>query len=147
MLYVKAQPLLFLQPNLLAQALAKLPSLRVFHLQAAAEARSPLKDYTMADLETVAQAAGSELEQIGFTNRVYAVRRRRLIAEDGSGKTGSGWRRCDTLEAAVEARRAAGLEASACGATEIPISVAIEVTLVPWNQPAAIPEIFQVWRG
>jgi hypothetical protein len=70
-----------MKPKWIASHLARMPNLRIFHLQTS-ERRPEEEIYTMADLTVLAQACGERLEQIGWANRVYHVRRRCVLVHD-----------------------------------------------------------------
>ncbi|GHJ88840.1 hypothetical protein NliqN6_5242 [Naganishia liquefaciens] len=120
------------EPKWIASHLARMHDLRVFHLQTS-ERRPEEEVYTMADLELLAQGCGEKLEQIGWANRVYHVRRRRVLGdrEEGTQFLRQGWRH----ESEEWQKRADLAERD-------------EVYLEPWQAgTGSIPEIFQVWRA
>lgn len=87
----------------------------------------------MADLTVLAQACGEKLEQIGWANRVYHVRRRLVLVRDqAEGRiVRKGWRHWS--EEWEERQDVHEQE---------------EVYLEPWQGgTGTIPEIFQVWRA
>lgn len=121
-----------LQPTWIASHLARMPDLRVFHLQTS-ESRPEAEVYTIADLTILAQGCGDKLEQIGWANRVYHVRRRRVVVYDATeGATSrQGWRHRDEEWEQVE-----------------DVLERDDVYLELWHTgTGTIPEIFQVWRA
>jgi hypothetical protein len=87
----------------------------------------------MEDLTILAQGCGDKLEQIGWANRVYHVRRRRVIEHDAADRSSSrrGWRHYDGDWEEIE-----------------DVLERDDVYLEPWHTGSGtIPEIFQVWRA
>lgn len=106
--------------------------LRVFHLQTS-ERRPEEEVYTMADLALLAQGCGEKLEQIGWANRVYHVRRRRVFGAD---------------ENATQTVRKGWKHESEEWQERVDLPERDEVYLEPWQAgTGSIPEIFQVWRA
>ncbi len=119
--------------------LSRLPSLRVFHLQAA-DRRPGTTGYNAEDLRFIAQMCGPKLEQIGWANRVYLVKRRKVIDRDTDGATSPkvrGWGRCADQD---------GSEASVMTPMRANVLEKEEVYVVHWHRQGAIPEALQVWR-
>lgn len=88
----------------------------------------------MADLTLLAQECGEKLEQIGWANRVYHVRRRRV---SGGGKESQG-----------QLVRKGWRHASEDWQGTASLPERDEVYLEPWQAATGnIPEIFQVWRA
>ncbi|KAJ9097422.1 hypothetical protein QFC19_006792 [Naganishia cerealis] len=122
-------------PKWIATYLARMPKLRVFHLQTS-ERRPEEEVYSMADLTTLAEHCGDNLAQIGWANRVYHVRRRKvMIKSETVAHSGQlrqrGWRQFgNDWEQVME------------------IEEQEEVYLDPWQAgTGSIPEVFQVWRA
>ncbi|KAJ9119119.1 hypothetical protein QFC22_003610 [Naganishia vaughanmartiniae] len=120
-------------PKWIAQYLARMPQLRVFHLQTS-ERRPEEEVYSMADLTTLAEHCGENLAQIGWANRVYHVRRRKVLIEPSEKEVRfkkRGWRECGKGWEQV---------------TEV--EERDDIYLEPWQAgTGTIPEIFQVWRA
>jgi hypothetical protein len=124
------------QPKWIATYLARMPKLRVFHLQTS-ERRPEEEVYSMADLTTLAKHCGEYLAQIGWANRVYHVRRRSVLNEPSESEAQAleqrrrGWRQCgEDWEQVTD------------------VEEREEIYLEPWQAgTGSIPEIFQVWRA
>ncbi|KAJ9103208.1 hypothetical protein QFC21_002631 [Naganishia friedmannii] len=123
-------------PKGIAKHLARMPKLRVFHLQTS-ERRPEEEVYSMADLTALAEHCGENLAQIGWANRVYHVRRRKVLAEPTNTE--------------VEPRRQRRRGWRECGKDWEQVTDVEErdkVYLEPWQAgTGSIPEIFQVWRA
>ncbi len=131
---------------------ARLPNLRVLHLTTQDRAKSH-SFFTMDRLQKIAAACGPQLEQIGWINRVYHVKRRMVIAEEGlETHVPVGWKLLSAGVAGAEEDADSGIDLGSLR-LDIPSERRLaeqereEVFLETWNMPAVVPEIFQVWRA
>jgi hypothetical protein len=91
--------------------------------------------FSLEDMELIARSAGPHLEQIGFFNQVFLVRRDLLEGAELVEETPRGWTRIDPPEDSKEPQR---LQRHA---------VEEKIVLEPWQKGGLmVPEIFQVWR-
>ncbi len=130
---------------------SRLPRLRVLHLVTQDRMKS-YPDFTQDKLERLARNTGSSLEQIGFFNRVYHVRRRLIICPDAGQTVRRGWVQLPLSgDDGDSATKVSALRISGDPANDAPLrpesTEEEEVFLEVWNDPTTIPEIFQVWRA
>lgn len=111
--------------------------MRVFHLQIAPETQTTSNDtvFSLDDMRFITRAAGPRLEQIGFFNKIFRVKRTKTLDPEVTEEKPRGWSRLEPLDSEHDVktiRRYAEHE---------------DVDLEPWRKGTmTVPEIFQVWR-
>jgi len=92
--------------------------------------------FSLEDMELIARSAGPQLEQIGFFNQVFLIRREFVEGPELVEERPQGWTRIDPPE-----------DASHEPSTVRRHAVEEKIVLEPWQKGGLmVPEIFQVWR-